>query len=81
MRKNFEEVDGLEYCDYSFMCMTGGLTPDGLEYRDGDDYVDWTSDGLIIGMIDAPDRLPAGGMEFIDNPIMCGIFEQVVNRA
>ena len=80
VRKNHQIVDGLEYCDYSFLCMTGALTPCGLEYRDGDDWIDWTTDGLIIGALDAPDRVPAGGMEFIDLPIMHGIFAQVVER-
>ncbi len=60
--------------------MTGGLSPDGLNYEQGD-WTDWTQDGLIIGALDAPENIPAGAMEFLDNPMMCGIFAQLVRRA
>jgi hypothetical protein len=73
------EANGLEYCDYSFMCMTGGLGPWGLDYERGG-WMDWDSGGLIIGALDAPLSLPAGGMEFIDNPLMRGVFAQVARR-
>jgi len=80
MRKNFSVVDGVEYCDYSFMFMTGGMGPEGLDYEQGGEWIDWTEEGLIIGWLDAPDKFPAGAMEFIDNPMMCGIFAQVASR-
>lgn len=81
MRQNFRiEADGLEYCDYSFMTMTGGLGPEGLDYWQGGEWIDWTEEGLIIGWLDAPERLPAGGFEFLDNPMMRGMFAQIVRR-
>jgi hypothetical protein len=60
------------------MCMTGGAQPWGLEFGlyGGIDRTDED----IIGAIDAPDNIPAGGFEFIDNPIMTGVYAQTVRR-
>lgn len=73
------EANGLEYCDYSFMCKTGGMGPWGLDYEQGG-WTDWDSGTEVIGWLDAPDCLPAGAMEFIDNPVMRGVFALVVRR-
>lgn len=79
-RENFTIVNGIEFCDYSFMCMTGGMPPLCLEIDlYGESDYDWFNEE-IIGAIDAPDFIPAGGFEFIDNPIMTGIFAQMVRR-
>lgn len=78
-RQNFRiGADGLEYCDYRFLCMTGGMDPDGLNYQRGGG-LDCT-DEIMIGAIDAPEKLPAGGFEFVDNPIMRGMFALIVRR-
>lgn len=78
-RENFRiSSDGLEYCDYSFLCMTGGMEPYGLNYQLAGG-LDCT-DEIIIGCIDSPEKLPAGGFEFLDNPIMHGMFAKIVQR-
>lgn len=69
-------VEELEYCYYEYACMTGCLPPYGLGFLSGFAWID----ELIIGSIDAPDCMPAGGLEFIDDALGYGVFAQLVHR-
>lgn len=77
--ENFSVTDGIEFCDYSFLCMTGSVCHvDGL-YFDCDGGPDFL-DEIIIGAIDAPDMMPAGGLEFDDCFLGPFIQQQIVPR-
>jgi hypothetical protein len=78
-RENFTVTDGLEYCDNSFLCLTGGLSPAGLEFGlDGGH--DFDSEDHI-GAIDAPPYIPAGGWHKVsDHPFSDGVFQKITRR-
>lgn len=77
--------DDFEFLDYHRLCMTGGdSVPNGILWGfdcDGDIAGTFNADDEdIIGCIDAPDWLPAGAWEFVDNALMLGAFAQIVRR-
>lgn len=77
--KNFVVTDGVEYCDYTFLCVTGSTCHVHGLFFDLDGRPDF-SDEIIIGAIDAPDKLPAGGWEFDDCFLGAYIQQQIVAR-
>jgi hypothetical protein len=77
--ENFVVTDGVEYCDHAFLCVTGSAcSVEGLYFdlEGGPDF----SEEIIIGAIDAPDRVPAGGWEFDDCFLGPYIQQQIVAR-
>lgn len=76
--ENHVETDGIEYCDNTFFCITGAMGVDGLHF-DLEGGPDWI-DAIIIGAIDAPEHLPAGGWKFSDDFLGAYIEQQMVRR-
>lgn len=52
--------DENEFISFELSCTTGGLFPDGLDYER---FQEAGFELTLIGWIDAPDLIPAGGCE------------------
>lgn len=84
MTERFYGGDDFEVEDFASLCMSNDNCPDGLLWgwyddlrRDGCYDAD---EDIIIGCIDAPDRMPAGSWKFEDNALMHGAFATLVRR-
>lgn len=77
--ENFVVTDGVQYCDYTFLCVTGNACHVHGLFLDLHGNPDF-SDEIIIGAIDAPDYVPAGGWEFDDRFLGACIQQQIVPR-
>lgn len=84
MSDRFYGGDDFEVEDFAFLCMSYDNCPDGLLWgyeADGDIAGTYNADDdIIIGCIDAPDRMPAGAWESSDNALMYGAFAILVRR-
>ena len=84
MAERFYGGDDFEVVDYAFLCMTGAYDPDGLLWgceSDGNIGGTFNADEeIIIGALDAPSCMPAGGWHFLDNCMMLAAFAQICHR-
>lgn len=84
MIERFYGGNDVEFCDYAEMCMTGEGCLQGILFGyEADGNIDGcfnAEEEIIIGAIDAPDHSPAGGMQFLDNALMYGVFAMIVRR-
>ena len=84
MTERFYGGDDFEVEDFAELCMSYDNCPDGLLwgwYEDlQEDGCYNADDDIIIGCIDATERMPAGSWEFCYNALMYGAFATLVRR-
>ena len=75
-----------EFFDFSSSCMTGGLSvPLDLDsFRPdkpcNENWICWFDEVPVIGLIDAPSHIPAGGCEYVDDLFFEGSAQITLRR-